>query len=90
MLYDRLHPLVVLLSIKDNNATVITSNCSTPLQCLECANAITIATTHAIADTGATSFFIMKGTPVKNLRWADHPITITLPKGSKAVLIPYL
>jgi hypothetical protein len=61
MLYDRLLPLAVLLTIKDNNATVIASNCSTTLQCLDCANAITIATTHAIADTGATSIFIMKG-----------------------------
>jgi hypothetical protein len=37
-------------------------------------------------DTGATSIFIMKGTPVKNLSWADHPITVTLPDGSKVVL----
>jgi hypothetical protein len=25
----------------------------------------------------------MRGTPIKNLRWADHPITISLPDGSK-------
>ena len=72
MLYDRLHPLVVLLSIKDNNATVIAPYCSTKLQRLECASAIAIATTYAIADTGATSIFIMRGTPVKNLRRANH------------------
>jgi hypothetical protein len=28
----------------------------------------------------------MKGTPVKNLHLADHPITITLLNGSKVVL----
>jgi hypothetical protein len=27
----------------------------------------------------------MKGMPIKNLRRADHPITITLPNGSKVV-----
>jgi hypothetical protein len=85
MLNDRLLPLAALLSIKDDNATVMASNCSTPLQCLECANAITITATHAIADTGATSIFIMKGTPVKNLRLADHLITIILPDGSKVI-----
>jgi hypothetical protein len=86
-LYDHLLPLAVLLSIKvkDYDATVIASNCSTPLQHLECANAITITATHAIADTGATSIFIMKGMPAKNLRWSDHPITITLPDGSKVI-----
>ena len=46
-------------------------------------NAITIAPTHTIADTGATSIFIMKGTPVKNLRTTNNPITISLPDGSK-------
>jgi hypothetical protein len=30
-------------------------------------NAITIATSQAIADTGATSIFIMEGTPCNNL-----------------------
>jgi hypothetical protein len=83
-LYDRLLPLAALLSIKDDDATIIASNCSTPWQRLECANAITITETHAIADTGVTSIFIMKGTPAKNLHW-DYPITITLPDGSKIV-----
>jgi hypothetical protein len=85
MLYDRLLPLAALLSIKNDNVTVIASNCSTPFQRLECTNAMTIAATHAITDTGATFIFIMKGTSVKNLRWADYPIPITLPNRSKAV-----
>jgi hypothetical protein len=42
-----------------------------------------IAPTHAIADTGATSIFIMKGTPVKTLRTTNNPITISLPDVSK-------
>ncbi len=68
----------------DDYATIITSNCKTKYKQLECANAITIAKSHAIADTGATSIFIMKGPPpVKNLRKSDNPITISLPDGSK-------
>ncbi len=67
----------------NNNATIITSNCKTKYKKVECANTITIAPTHAIADTGATSIFIMKGTPVKNLRRTNNPITISLPDGSK-------
>jgi hypothetical protein len=46
-------------------------------------NAITIATTHAIADTGATSIFIMDGVDVVNKRPADTPLTINLPDGRK-------
>ena len=42
-----------------------------------------IETTYAIADTGATSIFIMEGVPVKNKRVASHPLTINLPNGAK-------
>jgi len=77
----------------DDDATIITSNCKTKyaaaaafIKQLECANAITIAKSHAIADTGVTSIFVMKGTPVKNLRKSDNPITISLPDGSKVTL----
>jgi hypothetical protein len=65
-LYNHLLLLAgALLLIKDNNATVIASNCSSKLQWLECTNDIAIIATHAIAATGATSIFIMIGTPVK-------------------------
>ena len=67
----------------NDNATIITSNCKTKYKKIECMNAITIAPMHDIADTGATSIFIMKGTPVKNLRTTNNPITISLPDGSK-------
>ncbi len=46
-------------------------------------NAIAIAALHAIADTGATSIFIMEGTPCKNIRPAIRPLTINLPDGTK-------
>ena len=52
-------------------------------QTSEYLNAISIATTHAIADTGATSIFIMDGVDVVNKRPAPHPLTINLPDGRK-------
>ncbi len=74
----------------DDNATLVTFNRKTKyaaaaafIKQLECANAITIDKSHTIADPGATSIFVMKGTPVKNLRKSDNPITISLPDGSK-------
>jgi hypothetical protein len=46
-------------------------------------NAITIHSKQAIADTGATSIFIMDGVDVDNKRIATHPITINLPDGNR-------
>ena len=78
-----IHQLAAFAPHDDDDATIITSNCKTKYKKLECANAITIAPIHAIANTGATSIFIMKGTPVKNLRTTNNPITISLTDGSK-------
>jgi hypothetical protein len=44
-----------------------------------------ITSTHAIADTGATSVFLMAGAPAKNIRMATKPIQISLPDGTKIV-----
>ena len=44
-------------------------------------NALTIAASEAIADTGATSIFVMEGAAVKNKRTARNPLTINLPDG---------
>jgi hypothetical protein len=41
-------------------------------------NAIAIAASEAIADTGATLIFIIEGTPCKNLQPAIRPLTINL------------
>ena len=49
----------------------------------EALNAITIEVQQAIADTGATSIFIMDGVDVDNKRVATNPITINLPDGRK-------
>ena len=71
--------LAATLSYDDDNDTVIASNCTTEYKQVECANAIAIATLHAIA----TSILIMKGTPAKNLHQSDNPITISLPDGRR-------
>jgi hypothetical protein len=49
-------------------------------------NAITIASTQAIADTGATSIFIMEGAKVVNKRCTSKPLSINMPDGRKMKL----
>ncbi len=46
-------------------------------------NAITIATNQAIADTGATSIFIMDGVEVENRRITKKPLIMNLLDGRK-------
>ena len=38
-----------------------------------------IPSTHAVADTGATSVLVMVDTPMKNVHIALNPLTISLP-----------
>ncbi len=49
-------------------------------------NVVMIAPDRAIADTGATSIFIMEGTDVTNKRVAARPLTINLPDGQQIKL----
>eukprot|EP00804_Cyclotella_cryptica_P028195 CCRYP_011052-RA/>CCRYP_011052-RA protein AED:0.30 eAED:0.33 QI:0/0/0/1/0.5/0.33/3/0/617 len=42
---------------------------------------ITLGTTEAIADSGATAHFLLPNVPINNKRKADHPLNITLPDG---------
>ena len=65
----------------DNNITVVTSNCTT--SGLHNANAMRINPTHAIANTGATSIFVMAEAPAHNICLAKNPITISLPGGKQ-------
>jgi hypothetical protein len=46
-------------------------------------NGITIASTHAIVDTRATSIFIMDGIDVVNKRITNKPLTINMSDGQK-------
>ena len=77
-----------------NDATVIISNTSRDRNVASARNiasalrqgvvpkTLTFADTHAIADTGATSIFVMAGTPMKNVRSSTmDPLTINLPNG---------
>ena len=48
-------------------------------------NAVTIATNQVIADTGATSIFIMEEANFDNKRIAKDPFTINLLDGKKVV-----
>ena len=62
-----------------NDITVVASNCATATPHL--ANAMCINPTHAIADTGATSVFVIAGAPAHNIHAATNPITISLSDG---------
>jgi hypothetical protein len=64
---------------EDNGITVLASNCTTAHH----AGAMLIKPTHAVADRGATSVFIMDGIPTKNKQLAVHPIQIILPDGRR-------
>jgi hypothetical protein len=50
-------------------------------------NALTIAASQAIADTEATSIFVLAGVDVKNKRPATKPLTINLPDGRHVKLM---
>ena len=40
-----------------------------------------IPSTHAVADTGATSVLVMADTPMKNVQIVPNPLNINLPNG---------
>jgi hypothetical protein len=50
-------------------------------QCRSTLNALTIAASQTVADTGATSIFVMEGAEVENKCTATNPLTINLPDG---------
>jgi hypothetical protein len=65
----------------DEDVTIVASNCASAVE--NHVNAMQIAPTHAMADTGATSIFVMTGAPVDNICVAKKPIHISLPDGKK-------
>ncbi len=81
--------------IVDDDVTIVTSNhkrttnipINPPAQMLsghamlDSRTILPIAPLHSIADTGATSIFIMDGIDVENKRVAQRPLTIHLPDG---------
>ena len=72
----RRHPNIV------NAAANLSTNIPQPI-IGHSANAMSIDPAHAIADTGAISIFVMKGTKVQNKRRATKPISISLLDGKK-------
>jgi hypothetical protein len=69
-----------------NNATVITSNRSCAKDIASALQkgvpkVLAFADTHAIANMGAASIFVMAGTPMSDIRPALDPLTINLPNG---------
>ncbi len=65
----------------DADVTIVASNCASAVD--HHANAMQIAPTHAVADTGAKSIFVMAGAPANNILVAKKPIHISLPDGKK-------
>ncbi len=78
--YSTLVAANVSLTDKDD-ITVLASKCTTTHH----ASAMLIKLSHAVANTGATSVFIMDGTPTKNKQPAMQPIQISLPNGRKVI-----
>jgi hypothetical protein len=68
---------------EDEIATVIASNCTAKKPRPKLINALTIAKHQAIADTEATSIFIMEGAAVDNKRSVVSPLINKLPDGKR-------
>jgi hypothetical protein len=57
----------------DNNVTIVASNCASAVEYH--ANAMQIAPTHAVADTGATSIFVWLVPLLTTFVWQRSPYT---------------
>jgi hypothetical protein len=78
----------------DDDNTVVALNCSHKHSSANSAQTapehqhyanMFIEMSHAIADTGATSIFVMEGTPMENIKPTMSPITINLPDGKRVM-----
>jgi hypothetical protein len=74
-----------VLGLADNDVkTIVTLNSSANKKCIsDQANTSLIKPIHAVTNTGATSVFVLEGTPCKTKRLAENPITISLPTVTK-------
>jgi len=80
-----LYPTKNNIEEDDDDKTVITSNisgshelCGVVMQ----PKKPSIPPRHAVADTGATSVFVLKGTNMKNIRSAVTQLVVNLPDGT--------
>ncbi len=72
------------LDVNLNNETVVTSNTTKQIKvCAPCTQPMkpAVPPTHAVADTGATLVFVLKGTPMRNIQPATNPLSISFPNG---------
>ncbi len=72
------------LEVNVDDKTVVTSNTTKQIKvCAPCTQPMkpAIPRTHAVADTRATSVFVLKGTPMRNIWPTTNPLTISLPDG---------
>jgi hypothetical protein len=72
------------LDVNMDNETVVTSNTTKQIKvCAPCTQPTkpAIPPTHAVADTGATLVFMLKGTLMRNIWPVTNSLTISLPNG---------
>ncbi len=74
---------VVSVADHDDVMVVMLNLATRSLQKPQYINAITIAPNHVVADTGATSIFVMDGVNAVNRHVATKPLTANLPDGRK-------
>ena len=77
--------------INNNDVIIVTSNMLRPqaiTSALPIPKALSMPTTHAIADTGVKSIFIMAGTHMNNVQLATNPLSINLPDGGISYVLP--
>jgi hypothetical protein len=69
--------------LEDNDKTAVPSNASRHELCVPSVHIRhpMIPSTHAVADTGATSVMVTANTPVKNVQLAPNPLNINLSDG---------
>jgi hypothetical protein len=88
----RINVAASIIKEEDHNITVMASNCSREHCAANSAKFapedqhyanMLIEMSHAIADMGATSNFVMEGMPMENIKPTMNPITINLPDGKK-------
>ncbi len=61
----------------DNDIMIVTSNCTNTVE--HHVNVMQITPTHVVADTGATSIFVMASAPADNIPMVTKPYTSASP-----------
>ena len=67
----------------DDKTKIINNQTNKKMETSYSTSIIQIIKQEAIADTGATGYSLLPGTPVKNMQPSSKPISINIPDGSK-------